>query len=814
MAASVGKGAVNSVKGLMDLARSGSSVWNALGKAITGRDQEAQLRAQGYKPTLDVLTNAIVGKDFADIGPLELGDQFAPEGKIEEYLLSGSEGVGEFLPFAVTGGSSAATTTLGRVLASGVKEAGKGALLGLGKQGAKDAGFGEFGQTMVGIAATFSPQAAKALVAKGPGIFKSGKSAATEYWNALTKPSEGVTGANILTKPGSKEAIAEATLLGNKKRLQDRVRKITTQELETFDTATSRLPDGGYREGIPLGTENAPAILTRRSIEERTQAAIKSTLDEVGPELSNKQLWTKIRDRSKDLYKQGNEANRALFNQAKQIAVGKKVRPNHTYNRVKGTIKDINKSLAQGAEEKSVKGVLQELKSNLTNWESVEKQAQDLVEIGEYTGERFDLNELIDTISEFSSAREVTLEQLMATDRSIRYVLQSEGLTKSVKNLLNSAKDGIKEDIIAAFGGLESEGYKTYESAMEMRKLIGQTFEGNSMMTLMESEAPEMLANTFNYGSNRDRLYKVVAGDLEIRGGMNRIIADNAVSQPPGLRTKYLNEYEDLDPMVRKAVSEVTELEKAATDPYSKAASRARVEESVFQSIQDAALTGARPQRALTEMKTFRGRALVKDMLSTSPEGRNIYQGLLKMTGQDLVASITTKQGALNYAAARQVARSPEGRSLIKEVWGDEGVRFFEKAGAYQENIGKALETIETLGTGEKMLQRLQRSFTEVEPSIGTAALLSLIGPKAWTLMGVTKGIPAAQAVHARVLASRILAKPEAQEIITNVGSKSLSMGALEDYISRLLKIAMATADEIGDLSGLTGDDDSDVFVP
>jgi hypothetical protein len=748
----------------------------------------------------DVLPNyhRIASKDdIAGMIDRNTGGRAIPQTALEEVLSGSAETGVDFLSMLPFIPAKIATGLWGIA----AKNFGKGVMFGAGAETAKEAGAGTLGQLGAGIISS-EPKAileGGAKIVKNPVKFAKevvetvskvpetvGKatskvsetvSKAPEYFKKLYNAWKTPTGTpKFLEEAGTKKALADLEL--SSKDLTGRTAQISEHSLKKFEDQV------GQYSNVKIGD------ITDFSAEEIEKDIVKNTqgkiLDTVAPEVpTHKEGWEKVRDVVEEDFGKAKEEYTGLYDTVEEASKNIKTVPTNTFEAAKNLSKEMKATLFYANEEAGVKNAADTMVAKLVQpqGEIAESLVADLKKEGIYADYENVLSILQQDAME-DLPREVALNKLMATKRSVHRILEKSDIIPAPVDLLKKLSKALKKDIYKGLEKAPKVG-KDYLAAETKYAQTQELFNNDAIVKFRKSPNPETMSGFFSSPSNKERLNNVLTGKPQVSSVADRMVIEHTTSK--GLEhakdmSKELKPY--LGTEGKQAIDKVLEYGDKLTTPGQQAAIRGKV----LEELQESFTAGTRPDFTLKLMQNDKGYKLVADSLSRSPKGRRMWSALKRQSLDDLMSSVV-KDGKIDFLKAKDILKNPHTRRIIQGTTGQEGLKFFESLETYGKNFANNLELLEKQQPG--MVKELLDSVL-TKSTAGAAGLLLAVTPVHSVIPATFLASYLAKEglkLGKRVQLYKILESPQAQQAIKKISAKDATVSMLRDGLKQLARI-------------------------
>lgn len=672
---------------------------------MSPEETQNKLLEKGYSPEE---TDAIV-QQLYESTPISqtltdvTGGQLEARHPLERVLQEGAETAGEFVGLDALLFGAGGAGQLGKAAISG-------GLFGTGAGTAKEAGAGGLGQFASGVAASTLP-----------GLIKGGISKIIDYGKELfTAKRIPTTTPKFLEE--SLTPAAKADLELSNKDLVGRIAQTSKEDVAKFEDLVGKVTEPAFEES---GTFRA------RDIERDINLANRnSLLNTISPSAgTKKESWEAVQEVVDNNFKAAKAAYRELYDTAEAEAATITSSPSNLFEESKKLKSEMRGSLLEIAEEGNIKSAAENLVKRLipSQVKDAQRLVADLAEEG-IIADYESVLKMLQQTAEKGTPRQIPVDQLMKTKRSINRILSKSDILPAPVDLLKPLSRAIKKDIVEGLaqkpGALQN--FVAAESAFAKTMDV---FGSDAMKKARKSQNPEELSTFFTSPSNLKKLKQATGSERKAADLIDRLVVDQ-------ITKKTRESAQDLASESRKYISDKANksMEKLIEygDTKTPVGAREVTRSTLLNDLQKSISDGARPQVALDLMQNPSGYKLVRDTLNTSKSGRQMFKSLQEMTMRDMMDSIIdkgTKQ--INYDSARDIFQNKHLRQVVKDTLGEDGLKFFEGLEKKGNNLYQNLQNLKT--KEPKFFKQLldtylgskfKAIFAAFMPSVGVPLLL------------------------------------------------------------------------------------------
>lgn len=599
-------------------------------------------------------------------------ERIAPQTELGRVASKGAQDAGEFAGWGALLG-----------VGSPGKELMTGGLFGAGSQTAKEKGAGPWGQFFSGLGLSLVPSVPGLL---GKGIESVGK--VIQFGKEILSPTKISEGTPKFLTETSPRSLADLKLHQNSDAAKKRIATLSNESIENLEESLNK-----YAEA------DLPSSFEGKEIEQKVIEGTKNAyLDAVSPSSGTKaDDWKAVQNAVRDNFDVAKETYDAAFENLYEQGSKIKASTENLAKESKSLGRDINKSLVEIAEENPLKRTARKTTENLKN-PLLNDIDQSLAEMSQYRESllkqgTLEAEELLETVEELMSemtnlrtaipSRQVPLDRLFATVRSINRTLSKKDIIPAPIKLLNRLKEGAQKDIEVALENYPELG-KFYTNLQESYKDFKKVFDSEPIMNLRrQGNDAAKFGKEFEKSSNINLLNAAIAENRPIKDLADRLIVDQ-------LGSKSLETSRELGNEARRYLSknanEALELIQDMQSPLTEAGQKMAKRSEILKDVTSAANTGSTPSYTMDMMKTPKGYQLVKDVLDKSPKGKRAFKALERTIVRDAFNNILDEQGVIDFTKASRILENPQIEKIIKDSLGNEGLQFFKNLETYGKN--------------------------------------------------------------------------------------------------------------------------------
>jgi len=210
----------------------------------------------------------------------------------------------------------------------------------------------------------------------------------------------------------------------------------------------------------------------------------------------------------------------------------------------------------------------------------------------------------------------------------------------------------------------------------------------NYMRNVRFAENPESIITASTKASNMRNLKQGIQNP-EIQGVAERAVVDNLTATRGAASSRRVvdNISPELSPTARGAAEELINVK----DPLTTTGGRAAVRNDILKDAAQSVNTGKRPEVILDLMQTPKGYQIVRESMQGSPQSRQLFQTFERLFMEDVVSSVVSPSGVIDFKKARNIIKNPEMREVLSQIGNGSALRRFEQlerlANNFERNI-------------------------------------------------------------------------------------------------------------------------------
>lgn len=323
---------------------------------------------------------------------------------------------------------------------------------------------------------------------------------------------------------------------------------------------------------------------------------------------------------------------------------------------------------------------------------------------------------VLDEAGNLSSAvreKQIPLSQSIEVKKRLNKIINYDLLDSSAQDVLKNPTAALREDIRKGYG----KNTRQREAFEEAERKYGENAEkkGKKSITKIRlSETPETTAKIIKTPSGLADVKDVVSKEQFAQ------IERELLEHLRGLSEERANAfYREVRPSLssdtRSLAEEIIQSKAPKSSPTRKQAQKNKIEETIYEDISKASLTGERPDKVLNLWKTKEGQQLIKNALKDNPNKEQIIKYLSDQSFNDFAASVVTPEGKVNFKKLNEFLKDPATADNIRLVAGEDGYNFLKNLQTISERVAKNSSILErtiaksTAPEREKILKEIDK---------------------------------------------------------------------------------------------------------
>lgn len=334
-------------------------------------------------------------------------------------------------------------------------------------------------------------------------------------------------------------------------------------------------------------------------------------------------------------------------------------------------------------------------------------------------------------------------------------------------------------------GGILSQNpaaLNAYTNANQLYRRNAQIWGTKYMRGVRFAQNPENITRTTRTPSNLRNLKQAI-DDPNIQSLADRTVVDSITRKSTPSAKKALNEVQgELGQNGRNAAAQLIQEKDVLTNQGNRAAVRNQISKEAVASVN----TGQRPKKALELMGTRKGYDLVRESLNGSQQSREIFQSYQRLFLEDMVKSITTDTGAIDFKKAARIFENTETRHVLNEMGGPRLSERFDQLQRSAQNFQRNID----LYSKPPVQNMVKTIWEEAKGTSVTAGLMHQLGLPWPVIVGLgvaQKLAPKIAGMTFKSIKDKVLSNPRALHYWELV-SESTNAKDLATQLPKLIK--------------------------
>lgn len=319
-----------------------------------------------------------------------------------------------------------------------------------------------------------------------------------------------------------------------------------------------------------------------------------------------------------------------------------------------------------------------------------------------------------------------------------------------------------------------------YQAANALHGENAETWGTRYMRNVRFTENPESIVGQTKSASNMRNLKQAIPSPaLQSLG--ERLVIDN-ITQGGSSKANRLalnNLAPELSLNARNAGQALSNIK----DPLTEAGGRAAIRNSILTDAAQAVNTGKRPEKILSLMQTPKGYEIVRESLSHSHQGRELFRTFERLFVEDIFSSITDSTGQINFKAAQSIFKNQDVRAVVQRI-NPLLERQFTQLEQYASNFERNLSLYKSPET-KSVFQKLVTN-TRNAGLLGIVMHALHVPIEVIAALGLGGAVVGAVKIGSRAAVDKILSNPNAVRMLESI-SKASTAAELAKQVPRLL---------------------------
>lgn len=307
---------------------------------------------------------------------------------------------------------------------------------------------------------------------------------------------------------------------------------------------------------------------------------------------------------------------------------------------------------------------------------------------------------VIDEVGNLSSAvlqKKIPLSQAIEVKKRLNKIINYDLLESSAQDVLQNPTASLRQDIREAYGS-NTRQRQAFEEAEKKYAEHAQKKGKKSITKIRHSETPEAISKIIKTPSGLADIKDVVSKEqfsqierelLEHIKGLNEQKAE----------AFYREVRPSLSSDTRSIAEELIQSKAPKNSPTRRESLRNKIQETIYDDLSKATLTGERPEKVLNLWKTKEGQQLIKNSLKDNPNQKEILKYLSDQSLEDFASSVVDVNGDVSFKKIKEMIKDPATAANIRMVAGDEGLAFLNNIETLSKRVDKNSSILErTIG--------------------------------------------------------------------------------------------------------------------
>ncbi len=482
-----------------------------------------------------------------------------------------------------------------------------------------------------------------------------------------------------------------------KERFQE-VEKVST-DLQTKKVTPQRFEKLTEKE-IPFA--KAPELKEidfGRASKDLETSGTDQKINELFPkQIRAQELGTQVQENLNTALERSSNIYTPLYDQAKEAAQFINITPRTVANRGKALIQD-----------------LESLKTRPAGFQNVIKTVENILDDIGFTVQRSE-DGVLENIFAVDEAESVGIDRLIELGKRLSEVVNYDIEGFKIQDRLKPIINGIKKDIRKGLSK-NPDALNAFEAAEKLFGDTAEVFDNKFVKQVRLSETPEDIVKNISSASNLEKLKEIL--QPEEMASVERELIEQLKDKNHKEAKKLFNE---LKPHLSEDAKKVGEEVVDSKLPFGTKAKTLSFQRSIADDLSDAIVTGKRPSKVLDLWKTPKGQNLIKDALKNNPNKGEIIDYLKQQSFFDFASSYVKKDGTIEIKKLNDLLRDKNFRFNLRNVGGDEALRFFDnlktRVGQFEKNLSLLDRLPPKIDSkrGTDLIERARKKNEEVPP--------------------------------------------------------------------------------------------------
>lgn len=311
-------------------------------------------------------------------------------------------------------------------------------------------------------------------------------------------------------------------------------------------------------------------------------------------------------------------------------------------------------------------------------------------------------------ITQIIQEGEVTVRSTIELSRRLNEIADFETVVPSVTDNIKKIASAAKED---ARAGLKpnSEALAAFEIAESEHGKVAAKYGKDSIMKIRGEQAGEKITKVIDQPSTLGDLKETLSPQGFAQVEREVLEKLNKMSYEKGKE-----KLRELKPHLTEKTNKLAEQVVNSKNVHNAAARKAATQQGVLNELADSFTAGTRPEKTLSLWKTPQGQKLVSEALEHSPNRPKVTQYLNNQVFDDTVASVMTKEGAIDGVKLAKMMNDPGTVDNIRRIGGDEAVNFFKGMESRLKMLQTNAKLTGKLPTNEEILTQTVKNSKKI----------------------------------------------------------------------------------------------------
>lgn len=339
---------------------------------------------------------------------------------------------------------------------------------------------------------------------------------------------------------------------------------------------------------------------------------------------------------------------------------------------------------------------IESLATKPTGYTGVIKTLQTVLEDAGFVISRDETGKIANVVSE----KAVPTKNLMDLGRRLNEIVNYDVIDKTVQDRLKPVVRAVKQDIRTALKQ-NKDALEMFENAEREFAETSRKFGTESLRKIRSEALPEKIAKIIKSPTVLADLKNTLTESQFAQ--VERELLENMRSMKEEKAKSFYREIRpQLSSDTQAIAEEIIESKMPKEAPSRTERLYKKIEESVFEDLSRASITGERPKVALNLWKTKEGQQIIKNSLKDNPNKAEVLKYLQDQSLQDFAASVVGNDGKINFRKFNDMLKDPQTLENLKMVGGEDAVVFFKNLQSISDKIKTNLSILEKIPSVDK----------------------------------------------------------------------------------------------------------------